>query len=86
MFFCALINAYVLCTIYQQFIELGGRGKKSMMTYSIAIEQLSIFIIFSILKTSSIRMVADGHELRTAGLEKPVKVTIGQPSGDQNSA
>jgi hypothetical protein len=57
-----------------------------MRTYSLAIEQLSIFIIFSILKTSYIRMGAEGHELRTAGLEKPVKVTIGQPSGDQNSA
>ncbi len=31
-------------------------------------------------------MGAEGHELRTAGLEKPVKVTIGQPSGDQNAA
>jgi hypothetical protein len=57
-----------------------------MMTYSMAIEQLSIFIIFSILKTSSIRMGAEGHERRIAGLEKPVKVTIGQPSGEQNSA
>jgi hypothetical protein len=52
-----------------------GAGEKinEDVLYSIAIEQLSIFIIFSILKTSSTRMGAEGYELRTAGLENQLK-------------
>jgi hypothetical protein len=69
----------MFCVQYTYSSLNKGTGEKinEDVPYSIAIEQLSIFIIFSILKTSSIRMVADGHELRIAGLEKPVKVTIG---------